>query len=121
MTSREKRFIVVGAVILTVAAAGAVFSSIRDGRHLRLENPLDPLPYIQARREQARRKQCQENLRKIGLAIRLYSDAAEAGPVVGTTEASGGPKSPPTADALKLPHPQKDSGASAPAPEKQEP
>ena len=44
MTSREKRFIVVGAVILTVAAAGAVFSSIRDGRHLRLENPQVEIP-----------------------------------------------------------------------------
>ena len=95
MTGREKRFLVIGAAVAAAAAVGAVYSSIQDGRRLRLDNPLDPLPYIQAKRAERRLNAARAASFRLAQAMEVYTDGARTFPAAEDKAAVGPQKQEP--------------------------
>ncbi len=77
MTSTGARLAVIAAVVFGAAAVGAVYAAVGDGRQLRLENPLDPLPHLQAARARRMREETEAGLREIRKSINAYSEERE--------------------------------------------
>ncbi|HOX06483.1 MAG TPA: hypothetical protein PK280_08790 [Planctomycetota bacterium] len=94
MTGREKRLLIVGAAVVAATIAGMVYSSIQDGRQLRLE-ALDPLQDARIERQKRRTEECRAAMIKLAQAMETYSDGAGTIPVPRSDPAVGTQKQEP--------------------------